>query len=72
MGGAVLPPGLLFGLALLSSDVCGQIFSKWPSLEEHKPMIIPRLLLPLSFPLSEPQSPLFSQEILQALQSDLT
>ena len=30
MGGAVIPPGLLFALALISADGYSQIFPKWP------------------------------------------
>ena len=33
-------PNLLFGLGLLSADGCGQMFPKWPPLEEHMLMII--------------------------------
>ena len=36
MGGAVIPPRLLFGLQLLS-----QVFPKWPLLEEQTLMIMP-------------------------------
>ena len=42
MGGAVIPPGLLFGLDLLSADDWGQIFLKCPPLEEHRLMNIPK------------------------------
>ena len=35
------PPGFLFGLGLLSADGLGQIFPKWPPLEEHLLMDIP-------------------------------
>jgi len=42
MVGAVISPGLLFGLGLLSADGWGQIFPKWPSLEEHMLMNIPK------------------------------
>ena len=41
MGGAVIPPGLLFGLGLLSTDGWGQIFPKWPLVEKHTLMNIP-------------------------------
>ena len=40
MGGAVFPSGLLFGLGLLSPGGWGQIFPKWPPLEEFT-LIIP-------------------------------
>ena len=35
MSGAVIPPGLLFDLGLLSADGWGHIFPKWPNLEEY-------------------------------------
>ena len=41
MGGAVIPPGLLFGLGLLTANVWGQIFSKLPPPEKHVLMKIP-------------------------------
>ena len=41
MGGPVFPPGLLFCLGLLNPDEWGQIFPKWPPLEEHTLLIIP-------------------------------
>ena len=41
-GGAVIPPRLLFGLGLLGPDGWGQIFPKWPLLEEHMLMIVPK------------------------------
>ena len=56
MGGAAIPPGLLFGLGLLGADGWGQVFPKWPSLEEQVPGIFPRALPPMSFPHNEPQS----------------
>ena len=37
----MIPPGLLFDLGLLSADGWGQIFQKWPPLEEQTLMIIP-------------------------------
>ena len=42
MGGAVIPPGLLFGLVLLSADGWVQIFPKCPPLEEHMLVNIPK------------------------------
>ena len=33
-GGAVIPPGLLFGLGLLSAGGWGQIVPKWPPPEK--------------------------------------
>ena len=41
-GGAVIPNRLLFCLGLLSSDGWGQIFPKWPPLEELRLLIIPK------------------------------
>ena len=35
MHSPLIPPGLLFGLRLLSPDGWGLIFPKWPSLEEQ-------------------------------------
>ena len=42
MGRAVIPPGLLFGLGLLSADRWGQIFPKWPPPEKGMLMNIPK------------------------------
>ena len=42
MGGAVIPPGLLFGLGLLSADGWGQIFPKWPPPEKGMMLNNPR------------------------------
>ena len=42
MGEAVIPPGLLFALGLLSSDGWGQIFPKWPPPEKDTLMKIPK------------------------------
>jgi len=41
MGGAVISPGFVFDLGLLSADRWGQIFPKWPPLEEHMPVSTP-------------------------------
>ena len=38
----MVPPGLLFGLGLLNTDGCGQIFPKWPSPEKGMLMNIPK------------------------------
>ena len=43
MGGAVFPHCLLFGLGLLNPDGWGQIFPKWPPLEEIMMVIIPKI-----------------------------
>ena len=42
MGGAVILPGLSFGLGLLNPDGLGEIFPKLSPLEEHMLMIIPK------------------------------
>ena len=42
MGRAVFPPGLLFGLGLLSPDGWDQIFPKRPPLEEFRLMVLPK------------------------------
>ena len=44
MGSTLIQPGLLFGLELLSGDGWGQIFPKWPHIEEHMLMNIPKIL----------------------------
>ena len=67
----MIPPGLLFALGLLSDDGWGQIFSKWPPPEKRMLMNIPESFASSVLPPQEPHSPLFSQEILQELQSDL-
>ena len=36
----MIPPGLLFGLGLLNPDGWGQVFPKWPHLEEHMVMTV--------------------------------
>ena len=38
----MVPPGLLFGLELLSTDGWGQVFPKWPPPEGHILMNIPK------------------------------
>ena len=57
MGRAVVTPRLLCGLVLSRADGWGQIFPKWPPLEEHKQWIFLRPLPPMSFPQNELQSP---------------
>ena len=37
----MIPPGLLFGLGLLSTDGWGQIFPKWPPPEKETLLNIP-------------------------------
>ena len=70
---AVFPPSLLFGLGLLSPDGLGQIFPKWPPLEEHMLMFIPENFASNVLPptMSHIHS-LFSQETLNELQTGLT
>ena len=51
MGGAEIPPGLLFGPGLLGTDGWGKIFRKWPPVEEYMLLSIPetspsKVLLP--------------------------
>ena len=43
MGGAVFPPVLLFSLGIFTPDGWGQIFPKWPPLEEIMMVIIPKI-----------------------------
>ena len=42
MGDAVIPPGLLLALGLLSADGWGQIFPKWPPPEKGTLQNIPQ------------------------------
>ena len=53
-------------------DGWGQIFPKWPSLEEYTLMIIPENFDSNVLPPQQATVTLFSQEILQELQSGLT
>ena len=46
----VIPPGLLFGLGLLSPDGWGQIFPKWPPPEKHELMNIPKSFAATAIP----------------------
>ena len=72
MGGAVMPPGLLFDLELLSTDGWGQIFPKMAtSRETHADEYSRELCLQGPSPTTN-HSHLFSQEVLQELQSGLT
>jgi len=41
-GGAVIPPGLLLGLGLLTADGWGQVFPKWPPPEKGMLKNIPK------------------------------
>ena len=72
MGGAVTPPGLLFGLGLLSTGGWGQIFPKWPPLEKGTLLNIPKSFASNAFPHNKAHSPLFSREVLQEPQPGLT
>ena len=56
MGGAVISPGFGFDLGLLSADRWGQIFPKWPPLEEHMPVSTPETFASSVLPSSDPQS----------------
>ena len=70
----MIPPGLLFSLMLLSADGWGQFFPKWPPPEKHMLLNIPETIYCLQYPspTMSHSKPLFSQEILQELQSGLT
>ena len=70
----MIPPGLLFDLGLLSGWLMGGArFSQNGHLQRKAHCwIFQRALLPVSFLHNKPHSPLFSQEILQELQSGLT
>ena len=72
MGRAVIPPGLLFGLGLLSADWCGQIFPKRPPPEKHRLMNIPKSFVSNAFPHHKPLSHPFFPEcpIRTAVRSD--
>ena len=72
MGGAVIPPGLLFGLGLLSADGWGHIFSKWPPLEKGMLLNIPKSFAFNVLFSQQATFPLFSQDVPQELQSGLT
>ena len=56
MGMAVIPPGLLFGLVLLSSEGWGQIF---PKQRNTHCWIFLRALPPMFLPYNDPWSPAF-------------
>ena len=71
MGGAVILPGLSFGLGVLRVEGWGKVFTKWPPLEEHMLMNIPELCLWCPSPTMIHSHPLFSQERLQELQLGL-
>ena len=68
----MIPPGLLFGLGLLSTDGWGQIFPKWPPPEKYMLMNIPETFASNAVPLQLATFTLFSQDVLQELQSGLT
>ena len=58
---AVIPPGLLFALGLLSTDGWGQIFLKWPPPEKGTAAEYSlELCLSMSFPHNKPHSPLLT------------
>ena len=72
MGGAVIPPGLLFGLGLLRADGWGRIFSKWLPPEKGTLLNIPKSFASSVLPSQKAKFTLFSQDVLQELQSGLT
>ena len=57
MGAAVIPPGLFFGLGLLSNDGWGQNFPKWPPPEKGTLMNIPKSFASNILSPHKPQSP---------------
>ena len=60
MGGAVIPPGLLFSLELLSTDGWGLIFPNWPPPEKCILMNIPKSFASSALPPQQPHSaPIF-------------
>ena len=73
MGGAVIPPGLLFGLGPLSTDGWCQIFSKWPPPEKtHADEYSQELRFQCPSPTTSHIHTCFPLEDLQELQSGLT
>ena len=70
-GWGVIPPGLLFGLGLLSTVGWGQIFPKWPPPEKCMPMYTPKSFASNAL---SPQATFipFSQDIHQEPQSGPT
>ena len=72
MGGAMFPPGLLFGLGLLSHDGWSQIFPKWSSLEEFSVMISPETFASYVLPPQRAKVPHVFHRDVQELQSGLT
>ena len=72
MAGAVIPPGLLFGLGLLSADGWGQVFPKWSPSEKGMLLNIPESFASNVLPSQQATfTPVF-QDVLQELQSGLT
>ena len=73
MGGAGIPPGLLFHLGLLSADGWSQIFPKWPPLEEYTLLNIPESFVSNVLPPQWATLTLcFPRRSFQELQSRLT
>ena len=72
MGGPVTPPGLLFGLGLLTADGWGQVFPKWPPPEKGMLKNIPKSFSSSVLPSQKAKFTLFSQDVLQELQSGVT
>ena len=72
MGSAVIPPGLLFGLGLLSADGCGQSFPEWPPPEKGKLLSIPESFASHVLPSQQATFTPVSQEVLQEIQSGVT
>ena len=68
----MIPSGLLFALGLLSSDGWGQDFQKWSPPEKDILLKIPESFASNVLPSQQDMFTLFSQEVLQELQSGLT
>ena len=69
--GAVIPPGLLFALGLLSADGWGQIFPKWPPPKRQLLNILESFAFNVLPPPQATFTPVFP-DVLQELQSGLT
>ena len=68
----MIPPGLLFGMGLLSADEQARFSQNGHLWRKAEWWRFPRALLPMSFPHNKPYIPLLSQEVLQEPQLGLT
>ena len=67
----MIPPGLLFGLGLLSADGWDQVFPKWPPPENHGLMNIPKSFSSIVFPNKAHSPPVFpGYPLRKAVRSD--